>query len=104
MKKKHYFGRGAMFVLCAIFAIAFLLPTVLTITNSFMSEEEINANYGMIFSTTTGGYVFKRYRISIPLKQQLHHHCSNALVPVEEGMICSKAISDSCYLVNILRE
>ena len=52
MKKKHYFGRGAMFVLCAIFAIAFLLPTVLTITNSFMSEEEINANYGMIFSTT----------------------------------------------------
>ena len=26
MKKKHYFGRGAMFVLCAIFAIAFLLP------------------------------------------------------------------------------
>ena len=29
MKKKHYFGRGAMFVLCAIFAIAFLLPTVL---------------------------------------------------------------------------
>ena len=25
MKKKRYFGRGAMFVLCAIFAIAFIL-------------------------------------------------------------------------------
>lgn len=59
MKKKHYFGRGTMFVLCLIFAVLFLLPTVLTITNSFMSEAEIKANYGMIFSTTTGGYVSK---------------------------------------------
>ena len=59
MKKKRYFGRGAMFLLCVIFAIAFLLPTVLTITNSFMEESEIKANYGMIFSTTTGGYVSK---------------------------------------------
>ena len=37
-RKKRYFGRGAMFVLCAVFAVMFLLPTVLTITNSFMSE------------------------------------------------------------------
>ena len=59
MKKKHYFGRGAMFVLCAVFALMFLLPTVLTITNSFMAESEIVSNYGMIFSTTTGGYVSK---------------------------------------------
>ncbi len=50
MKKKRYFGRGAMFVLCAFFAVAFLLPTVLTITNSFMSQTEINANYGVVFS------------------------------------------------------
>lgn len=35
LRKKHYFGRGAMFVLCAIFAVLFLLPTVLTITSSF---------------------------------------------------------------------
>ena len=34
LRKKHYFGRGAMFVLCAIFAVLFLLPTVLTITHS----------------------------------------------------------------------
>ena len=75
MKKKHYFGRGAMFVLCAIFAIAFLLPTVLTITNSFMSEEEINANYGMIFSTTTGGYVSKTVNLKfIPDKVTLSQY------------------------------
>jgi len=46
-----------MFLLSALFAVMFLLPTVLTITNSFMTESEINSNYGMIFSTTTGGYV-----------------------------------------------
>ncbi len=59
MKKKRYFSRGVTFLLCLIFAVAFLLPTVLTFTNSFMSEAEIKSNYGMIFSTTTGGYVSK---------------------------------------------
>lgn len=39
-----------MFILCAFFAIAFLLPTILTITNSFMSQSEISANYGVVFS------------------------------------------------------
>lgn len=57
MRRKRYLGRGAMFVLCVVFAAAFLMPTVLTFTNSFMSEAEINSNYGMIFETTTGGYV-----------------------------------------------
>ena len=57
MKKNHYIGRALAFLLCAVFAVLFLLPSVLTITNSFMSESEINANYGMIFSTTTGGFV-----------------------------------------------
>lgn len=63
MKKKRYFSRGIMFVLSAVFAIMFLLPTVLTITNSFMTESEINSNYGMIFSTTTGGYVSERVNL-----------------------------------------
>ena len=58
-KKKKYFSRGVIFLLCLLFSVMFLLPTVLTITNSFMSEAEIKANYGMIFSTTQGGYVSK---------------------------------------------
>ena len=58
-KKKHTFSRAGMFVLCLVFAVLFLLPTVLTFTNSFMSESEIKSNYGMIFSTTTGGFVSK---------------------------------------------
>ena len=58
-KKRRMFGRGAMFLLCLVFAVLFLLPTVLTVTNSFMSESEIKSNYGMIFSTTSGGFVSK---------------------------------------------
>lgn len=74
-KKKHYFGRGAMFVLCAIFAVMFLLPTVLTITNSFMAESEINSNYGMIFATTSGGYVSKTVNLKfIPDKVTLSQY------------------------------
>ena len=48
-----------LFIIALGFAIIFLLPTVLTITNSFMNETEINANYGKIFATTEkGGKVF----------------------------------------------
>ena len=48
-----------LFTIALVFAIIFLLPTVLTITNSFMNETEINANYGKIFATTDkGGKVF----------------------------------------------
>ena len=49
MKKKRYFGRGILTLLAAVFAIAFLLPTVLTFSNSFMSQSEISANYGAVF-------------------------------------------------------
>ena len=55
MKKKKYLSRGAMTVICAVFAVLFLLPTVLTITNSFMEQSEINANYGKIFANFSGG-------------------------------------------------
>lgn len=55
MRKKRLFGRSAMFLLCAAFAFLFLLPTVLTITNSFMSQTELNANYGIVFSSGASG-------------------------------------------------
>ena len=48
MIKKRYFGRGVLTVLAAFFAVAFLLPTVLTFTNSFMTQSEIAANYGKV--------------------------------------------------------
>ena len=54
MKKKHYFGRFALTVLAALFALMFLLPTVLTISNSFMTQSEISANYGKVFANVSG--------------------------------------------------
>ena len=45
MKKKKYLSRGAILIICAVFAVLFLLPTVLTITNSFMEQSELNAKY-----------------------------------------------------------
>ena len=66
-----------MFVLCLLFSFAFLLPTVLTITNSFMSESEITSNYGMIFSTTSGGYVSKTVNLKfIPDKVTFSQYIS----------------------------
>lgn len=47
-------------------AVGFLLPTVLTISNSFMEESEINANYGKVFATTEhGGRVYIGERINL---------------------------------------
>ena len=42
-----------MTIFAAVAAVIFLLPTVLTITNSFMSQTEINANYGVVFNSVT---------------------------------------------------
>jgi multiple sugar transport system permease protein len=51
---------------CAVFAIVFLLPTVLTITNSFMSPSEISANYGVIFEQNEqGGKKFMSERVNL---------------------------------------
>ena len=55
MKKKRYFSRGVLTLLAFAFALLFLLPTVLTITNSFMTQSEITANYGQIFQNAASG-------------------------------------------------
>ena len=61
-KKKRrldIFKTSMVTIAAIVFAFIFLLPTILTITNSFMSAAEINANYGSIFATSEkGGKVF----------------------------------------------
>lgn len=48
------------------FALLFLMPIILTITNSFMSASEISANYGQVFATTdTGGKTFIAERVNL---------------------------------------
>lgn len=65
MRRKRYFGRGTLFLLAAFFAIAFLLPTVLTITNSFMSQTELTANYGQVFSGLNNSKSYMAERINL---------------------------------------
>ena len=64
-RKKRYFSRGALTVLAAVFAFMFLMPTALTITNSFMTQSEITANYGQVFQNATDGKSFIKDTINL---------------------------------------
>ncbi len=54
MVKNRYLARTVLTIIAACFAPAFLMPTVLTITNSFMTQSEISANYGQVFKNASG--------------------------------------------------
>ena len=64
-RKKRYFSRGMLTVLAAVFAFLFLMPTVLTITNSFMTQSEITANYGQVFENATDGKSYIKDKINL---------------------------------------
>lgn len=64
-RKKRYFSRGMLTVLAAVFAFLFLMPTVLTITNSFMTQSEIAANYGQVFQNATDGKSYIKDKINL---------------------------------------
>ncbi len=55
MQKKAFFRNCFLTLISALFALSFLMPTVLTITNSFMTQSEITANYGSVFSAAEDG-------------------------------------------------
>ena len=48
-KRKKIFFTALLTVFAGLVAIVFIMPTVLTITNSFMTSSEISANYGVMF-------------------------------------------------------
>ena len=54
-KGKSYVRRAGAGAVAAFFAILFLLPIVLTVTNSFMAASEISSNYGQVFATSDNG-------------------------------------------------
>jgi multiple sugar transport system permease protein len=66
-RKKATFLRILLATTIAIFfAVLFLMPTVLTLTNSFMSGSEISSNYGQVFATSdTGGKIFISERVNL---------------------------------------
>ena len=52
-KHKKQFITWLLFLIAAVSAVLFVMPTVLTITNSFMSEQEINTNYGAMIESAS---------------------------------------------------
>ena len=79
MKKNRYFGRFALTLLAAFFALWFLMPTVLTITNSFMTQSEISSNYGKVFANVSGSdgkaYIADQVNLKfIPDKVTFHQY------------------------------
>ena len=65
-RKRQKLLMAVLTVFAAAAAIIFLLPTVLTIANSFMSSSEINANYGAVFAKTEeGGKVYISEKINL---------------------------------------
>ena len=52
-KLHHNLTNTLLTAFIALAAVMFLLPTVLTIANSFMTSSEISANYGAMFSNMT---------------------------------------------------
>lgn len=63
--RKRYFSRGVIFVITGILALLFLMPTVLTIADSFMEQVEIKANYGQIFEGAKDGSTYIKERVSL---------------------------------------
>lgn len=68
-QRKNFWAKvriGIATVIAAFFAILFLMPIILTISNSFMSATEISANYGSVFATSsTGGKVFISEKVNL---------------------------------------
>ena len=82
--KARFVGRTVLFIIAAVFAVGFLLPTVLTISNSFMAQSELDANYGVIFSNSrqSGGNTFMSDRVNmkfIPDKVSLSQYVTALL-------------------------
>ena len=57
-RKKGIVRRIFLTLISALFALSFLMPTVLTISNSFMTQTEITANYGSVFSAASSGQTY----------------------------------------------
>ena len=66
MTGRNLFGRILATVLAAVAALMFLLPTVVTFSNSFMTQSEIQANYGPVFATgEEKGYISETINLKL---------------------------------------
>ena len=64
----RYLVRILLTGIAIFFAVLFLLPMVLTFTNSFMSSSEISANYGQVFAVSdTGGKIYISEKVNLKI-------------------------------------
>lgn len=67
-KRRRAVGRWVGFIFAAAFAIIFLFPTVVTIANSFMTQSEIDSNYGKVFANANADsktYIAKKVNVKL---------------------------------------
>lgn len=65
-KRRMAIRRAIATLLAASCAVLFLMPIVLTVTNSFMSASEISSNYGQVFATSdTGGKTYISEKVNL---------------------------------------
>ena len=66
-RQQKKFAQAMVITLIATcFAVLFLMPIILTITNSFMSASQISSNYGQVFATTdTGGKTYISEQVNL---------------------------------------
>ena len=62
MRKKSIFLR---FLVAAVFALLFLMPTVLTVCDSFMEQVEIKADYGQVFENAKDAKTYVKDKVKL---------------------------------------
>ena len=56
-----------LFVWALAFAALFIAPTVLTVTNSMMSETELTSNYGAVLGNVSGGSSYMSEKVNLKI-------------------------------------
>lgn len=57
LNKKRRYGRWTLALILGLGALLFVLPMILTVVNSFLSEEEISRSYGTALGDPTATYM-----------------------------------------------
>lgn len=61
MKKKKTIKKLLTYIAIFIFSSSFAIPVFLTVTNSFMKEEEVVSNYSIVFGNENGANKYEGY-------------------------------------------
>ncbi|MGN0397679.1 MAG: carbohydrate ABC transporter permease [Candidatus Fimimorpha sp.] len=62
---KSYGMKIVLTIMAGSIACLFLMPMVITVVNSFMTEQEIQTNYGMIFSEKNGRFISETVNLKL---------------------------------------